>query len=102
MTLGEMIAQILACPHSRPLKIGLGKPHSYRGSYVNLAFELVVDTSVVAMHKSAEECIGRMFGGWKGGEFTMDKSSQVYVAWRGDCGVELTPEFLAMILAGEP
>jgi hypothetical protein len=99
MTLGEMISQLKACPHSRNLRIGLGKPHSYRGYYDWLAFELVLDTTVIEMLRVAEDTNGRTFSGWKGGEFVMSASTPIYVAWRGDCGVDLTPELLGLLLS---
>jgi hypothetical protein len=86
MNLGELIDQLEAIPDKhRKVRIGFGKPHSWRGSYCELAFEPVHDTTIAAMLQCAQEADGISYTGYKGGEYLMDRSTTVHLAEYGDC-----------------
>jgi hypothetical protein len=57
--------------------------HSYRGYYSDLAFEPKNDVSALEMVLALESAIGSTYRGYKGGEFTMDKHSEVWIAHVG-------------------
>lgn len=92
MTLWELI-KFLKCIDGR-VKYGFGNPHSYRGHYVCLAFEPVKNVTVSDMLTSCEEALGETYTGWKGGEFSMDESSECFLAYEGSTGRPITVELL--------
>lgn len=80
--------------------MGFGRPHSYRGYYEQLAFEPVLATSVKAMLVAAESAIGTTYQGWKGGDFTMDEYTSVWLALEGDGGGETLGRLLLSLMLG--
>jgi hypothetical protein len=62
---------------------GLGNPHSWRGKYEELAFEVVKDISIKDMLEQAISCVDRKFCGYKGGVFKMDLDTKIHVASLG-------------------
>lgn len=91
MKLGEVIQRLSKESGDLVLPYGIEHPHSYRGYYERLAFELDREPSTVddwlALLRS---CVGRTFQGWKGGDFTMGEDSLVYVANEGSTGEPIT------------
>ena len=73
------------------LRNGFHNPHSWRGDYYELAFEPKHNVKVKHMLKDARSAIGATYTGWKGGEYTMDEYSNVYLAEEGCMGEELGP-----------
>ena len=56
---------------------------SYRGYYEDLAIEFEEKypfPTVAEILTMLKDCIGKTFTGYKGGEYTMDENSQVWVA----------------------
>lgn len=102
MTLGELIAVLNTVEPERKVALGFHKPHSYRGFYDELAFEPHRDTTVGAMLKDAESALGKTFTGWKGGDFTMEKHTTVWMSQKGDCGEQLGPALVAYMLGEKP
>lgn len=92
MTLGEMIHRLEQESRQLVLPYGISHPHSYRGYYERLAFEVDRDVPryVGEWIDLARSCIGQTYQGWKGGEYTMAENSLVYVANEGDCGEPIT------------
>lgn len=84
--------QTLVCP------LGFGDPHSYRGFYEDVAFPPKENVTVGEMLRSAKSAVGKTFEGYKGGEFTMSKSSYCWLAKRGDTGETLGPILLRLML----
>lgn len=103
-TLGELIARLRQeVDHTRRVKVGFHEPHSYRGYYEQLAFELATDVTIAEMLAAAESALGATYQGWKGGDYTMTDYTDVWlVAERGDCGETLGAVFLELMLAPEP
>jgi hypothetical protein len=59
---------------------------SYRGFYDHLALGYKRDykATVGSVLKMAEDAVGDSFTGWKGGTYTMDRKTPVWVANQGD------------------
>lgn len=89
MTLGGLIAALEAMP-PETLVASLGWAHSYRGYYSDIAFE-----RSEGMRPAGEllaECraaMGKVFEGYKGGDFVMGELTPVWVASYGHSGLKL-------------
>jgi hypothetical protein len=101
MTLGELIAALEAAPADRIIRNGFESPHSYRGWYERLAFEPANNIRVGDMLDDARGALGRVFMGYKGGDYRMYGHTEVYLANYGECGEEIGPSLLAYMLADE-
>lgn len=93
MKLGRLIEMLAAhpdrCDDLAPW--GLANPHSYRGYYDQLAFEPTVGVTIGAMLADARNSVGSTFEGWKGGSYTMDVDTEVWVAESGDTNPDDEP-----------
>ena len=89
MTLGGLIATLEALPHDTDIS-EIGHPHSYRGYYCDLAFEQtggsIKASDLLALCKSI---MGRVFAGYKGGDYMMGANTPIWIANYGDCGVKI-------------
>lgn len=83
MKLGKLIELLEKFPESRKVQNGFGNPHSWRGSYDELAFEPVADTTVGVMLQEARSALGTTYCGWKGGDFTMGENTRVNIDFEG-------------------
>lgn len=99
MTLGELIKRLEALPQNMILQHGFYHPHSYRGYYEDLAFEPQENVSIGTMLACAKEALGKMYFGWKGGEYTMYTHTIVWLANYGDCGEQITEYGLRYMLS---
>jgi len=79
MDLQDYIEILEQYPRDKQLAKGLGNPHSWRGDYTELAFEVVVDTTVGEMIDCASECIDKTFEGWKRGNYTMHETTRIHI-----------------------
>ena len=79
MNLQDYIEILEQQPRDKVLATGLGNPHSWRGSYDELAFEPVDNTTIGEMLECANQCIGKVFEGWKGGTYAMDGATEIHV-----------------------
>lgn len=97
MTLGELIAALKRMPANEVVIFDFGRfvpqdLYSYRGYYEDLAVGYAqVDwddqPKVSAFLASLEAAVGKSFYGWKGGNYTMDTDTPVWVSTeRGDAG----------------
>jgi hypothetical protein len=99
MTLGQLIETLeKVADKSQAVKLGFGRPHSYRGYYDQLAFEPKENVTVAEMLKDAKESLGETFMGYKGGYFTMDKYTDVWLANYGSCGEGIGPVLLSLMI----
>ena len=98
MTLGELIGALEAEDSNLVLPDGFRSPHSYRGYYDQLAFEPAKDVKVGEALALAESALGATYGGWKGGDFTMDEHTEVNLAVFGECGEEIGPTLLRLMI----
>jgi hypothetical protein len=89
MTLGKMIEALEAFPTGATVQ-GLKDLDSYRGYYSDLAFELgdepVLASDLLATCKAA---MGRVFQGYKGGDYMMGALTPLWIANYGCCGQKL-------------
>jgi hypothetical protein len=89
MTLGAMIEKLKGMkPTARVAN--LVSAQSYRGYYIDLAFEQKKGTRPAS--ELLSECLdamGKVFGGYKGGDFVMGALTPVWVANYGCCGERL-------------
>ena len=101
MALGQLIEILRAEPDkSRVISPAFTHPHSYRGYYEQLAVEPCPSSTVGQMLQELEEAVGKTYEGYKGGDFTMDENTRVWLAYYGDYGSEdvVGPEFLRLML----
>ena len=98
MTLGELIEELKRHDRNKIVPMGFHHPHSYRGYYDQLAFEPARNITVGEMLNCAQEALNTTYPGWKGGDFTMGESTEVWLADEGDCGEIIGPELLNYML----
>jgi len=98
MILGELIKTLEAADPNLWVREGFCNPHSYRGDYMELAFEPAQNVRVGDMLGDAREALGSTYEGWKGGNYTMDEYSDCWLANEGDCGETLGPTLLRLML----
>lgn len=62
-------------------------PHSYRGYYSDLAFEFESGASTVGETLAlVKPCLDQVFAGYKGGDYTMDADTPLWLASYGSAG----------------
>lgn len=86
MTLGKLITRLETL--SPETMIGLSEPHSYRGYYSDLAFE-PAKSSIKDALVFCRSALGKVFEGYKGGDFQMGENTPVWVAHYGSCGQKI-------------
>jgi hypothetical protein len=96
MTLLEMIEALKSLPPN--FMVPLENPHSYRGYYDELAFEVGEPRPVQDVIADAENVYGKTFTGYKGGEYEYGDYTPVHVASYGSTGEELTQDFFDKII----
>lgn len=89
-SLGELIARLEEEPDlSRRVEVGFRNPHSYRGYYEQLAFEIAYDVTVGDMLTAARFALGATYQGWKGGDYLMSDYTETWlVRQRGESAGE--------------
>lgn len=80
MYLSELIERLEQEDPDLILSPGWHNPHSWRGSYSELAFEPKESATVAECLAAAREADGSTYQGWKGGDYTMHGYSEVYLA----------------------
>lgn len=89
MTLGELIGVLDAMP-SEAKVANLQEAHSYRGYYSDLAFELNEGTRPAGdLLAECRAAMGKVFTGYKGGDYVMGALTPLWVASYGCCGQKL-------------
>lgn len=83
MTLDELIVALEAADPALVLPLGFSNPHSYRGDYMDLAFEPTANVTVGAMLADARSARGTTYQGYKGGDNTMDGWTDCWLAEEG-------------------
>jgi hypothetical protein len=89
ITLGRLIDVLEAMPADEYVA-NLGNPHSYRGYYSDMAFELSAGVRPAA--ELLDECkaaMGHVFEGYKGGEYLMGALTPIWVSDYGTTGARL-------------
>lgn len=86
MTLGELINNLELLPADSMVE-GLINPHSYRGHYIDLAFEPPTEQHTAAqVIKTCRSVMGEVLEGYKGGEFQMGRNTPIWIAHTGELG----------------
>lgn len=100
MTLDELIVALEAADPALVLPLGFSNPHSYRGDYMDLAFEPTANVTVGQMLADARTALGATYQGHKGGDYTMHAYTDCWLAedGRGD-GETIGPVLLTLLLA---
>lgn len=89
MTLNELIAALEAMPEGAEVE-NLNSAHSYRGYYIDLAFELGEGHRPASdLLADCRAAMGEVFEGYKGGDFVMGALTPIWVANYGCCGTRL-------------
>lgn len=71
LCLEDVIARLKLEDPAKVVPVGFAHPHSYRGYYDELAFEIRRNVTVGEVLSAAESALGATFQGWKGGDYTM-------------------------------
>lgn len=99
MTLGGFIAKLSSLDPERKI-VGVGDPISYRGYYSDLAFEPTTDVkTVVEVLAKAKDCMGRIFEGYKGGDFQMGENTPI---WSSEYGTSSSDRIMGLNTDSEP
>lgn len=86
MTLGEMVDALKLMPSEKEIN-GLGDLNSYRGYYVDLAFEPTSEPEPAGtLLARCKEAMGEVFVGYKGGDYVMGANTPLWLADYGSCG----------------
>ena len=103
MELKKLIEMLEKENPNKILKNGFTSPHSYRGDYQDLAFEPAQNIRVGDMLRDAKESkkAGKVFEGYKGGDFVMEDYTDCWLAEYGCCGETLGELLLNYMLNDE-
>ena len=89
LTLGRLIATLEAMPRGAQVA-NLRDPGSYRGYYQDLYFEQQFGTRPASeLLADCKAAMGKVFEGYKGGEYVMGELTPLWVATYGCCGERL-------------
>lgn len=95
MTLGDMIDELAEFGPDADVRFAFGRfavdgLHSYRGYYEELALGYAVaeygqaPMKASALRATLESAVGRVFEGYKGGEYVMSRNTPMWAANEGD------------------
>lgn len=99
MKLKELIEWLESQPAEVKVAHGFDCPHSYRGYYAELGFEMVENTTIGKMLEAAKSALGATYSGWKGGEYTMCEHTDCYlVPEEGMTGDEISEQTLLYMI----
>jgi hypothetical protein len=100
LSLGDLITRLEREDPNRVVPLGFARPHSYRGDYMDLAFEPVSNVTIGSMLDAARSAVGTTYQGWKGGDYTMGEHTGCWLAEEGTSGDnKLGPLLLDLLLA---
>lgn len=93
LTLGDLIDKLKTLPPEANIEFDFGSANittldSYRGYYDQLALGYDGEygsemMTVGKLLKDCEEAIGKTYQGWKGGDYTMSRDTNIFVANSG-------------------
>ena len=102
MTLGELISELKELPADAHVP-ALVSAHSYRGYYMDLAFELETGTrSAADLLDDCHSVLDTELDGYKGGKFRMTRTTPVWVAAYGCTGQRLMRVHPELVTAPDP
>lgn len=99
MKLSELIDRLNQENPNRNIPIGFCNPHSHRGDYSELAFEVAIDLDVRALLSAAEYAVNQDFEGYKGGTYRMTMETECYLTEeKSRSGIEIDTALLDRLL----
>lgn len=108
MRLGELVAALDKLPQGAPVQFGYNdrlapkSVNTYRGYYEDLAVQPAeAYVTVQEFRGTLKGAIGHGFIGYKGGKFTMDAKSVVWVSAWGECWDRCITGLKLVKVAGE-
>ena len=102
MNLGDLIARLETANPQQVVPHGFHNPHSYRGDYMDLAFEPAVNITVADMLEAARSAVGTTYEGYKGGDFRMDVHDWCWLSEEGSASGETISPLLLDLMLAEP
>lgn len=88
LTLGRLVDALAEASDSHQVVLdvqgGPARPHSYRGYYSDLAFEVGDVTTVAEFRAVCRSTVGSTFECYKGGEYVMGADTPLWVSSYGD------------------
>lgn len=101
IVLGSLIEKLRAEGEDAFVAPALGSPHSYRGYYSELCLEIVGSSMPAAqLAEMLEQCLDATFEGYKGGDFTMNQYTDVWIGEYGTSYGDLIGPTLYEFLLG--
>lgn len=98
--LGGIITRLEQEDPNRVLPLGFANPHSFRGNYIDLAFEPVHNIPVGEVLAAARSALGTTFEGWKGGDYLMTEMTDCWISLHGESADnKIGPLLLELMLA---
>lgn len=92
LKLGDLVDALDKLPQGAPVQFGYNDKlapksvNSYRGYYEDLAVQPAeAYVTVQEFRGTLKGSLGKTFTGYKGGQFTMDRKSTVWVSAHGEC-----------------
>jgi hypothetical protein len=102
ITLGQLIETLESADQTLVVADGFTKPDSWRGVYAFLRFGPARNTVVSDMLAHARSAVGATFEGYKGGNYTMNRETPVFIDGYGESNSDtaaITKERLERMLA---
>lgn len=100
LNLEELIVALEAADPARVVPIGFHRPHSYRGFYEDLAFEITHNITVGDMLAATQSALGTTYQGYKGGDYEMREHTPCWLVLEQRCvGESIGEVFLSLLLA---
>ncbi|MEU8902144.1 MazG-like family protein [Streptomyces mirabilis] len=102
MMLKDLITALEAADPNQTVRHGFANPHSYRGYYMDLAFEPAANVTVAAMLADARSALGATYQGYKGGDFTMDAYTDCWLSLEGEASGDSLGSLLLQLMLADP
>lgn len=102
MTLIKLINLLKKYPRKTKI-VNICNPHSYRGYYTDLAFEIGEGYCSVGefLNMLENDCLGKEFEGYKGGLFVMSENTPLWIAESGELGEKIVDVITGRVLKFE-
>ena len=95
MSLKNIISVLDSYDPSLTISPSFGTPHSWRGSYDELAFKPVESATIGDMLANAQSAVNQQFDGYKGGLYTMYETVPCHIAEYSEYpGIPISGEYI--------
>lgn len=82
-SLGDFIKALEASDPEWVVPVGIAEPHSWRGDYMELAFQPAPPMTIGEALAVARSAMGQTYQGYKGGDFEMNEWTPVHLSFYG-------------------